>query len=95
MMQYRNMTHSQADINLTNYVIRVRYPFPLFQDNETDGLLVTSSMTSGEEHVKMAVQEDNAVRMAGYLDKRGKMVSCNTRNFPVKRSAILCAYWNP
>jgi hypothetical protein len=46
-------------------------------------------MTSKEGPVKMAVHEDNAVRMAGYLDKRGKMVSSNAGNFPVKRSRVL------
>jgi hypothetical protein len=43
-------------------------------------------MTSKEGPIKMAVQEDSSVRMAGYLDKRGKMVSSN---FPVRRSGVL------
>jgi hypothetical protein len=49
---------------------------------------MTSDMTSEEQPVKMAGQEDNAVRMAGYLDKRGKMVSCITCNFLVNRSVF-------
>jgi hypothetical protein len=46
---------------------------------------MTSDMTSEEQPVKMTGQEDNAVRMAGYLDKRGKMVSCTTCNFLMNR----------
>jgi hypothetical protein len=49
---------------------------------------MTSDMTSEEQPVKMTGQEDNAVRMAGYLDKRGKMVSCFACNFLVNRSVF-------
>jgi hypothetical protein len=49
---------------------------------------MTSDMTSEEQPVKMTAQEDNAVRMAGYLDKKGKMVSCSTCNFLVSRSVF-------
>jgi hypothetical protein len=49
---------------------------------------MTSDMTSEEQPVIMTGQEDNALRMAGYLDKRGKMVSCFTQNLLIKRSVF-------
>ncbi|PNF14262.1 hypothetical protein B7P43_G12201 [Cryptotermes secundus] len=51
-------------------------------------------MTSEEGPVKMAAQEDNAVRMAGYLDKRGKMklVSTWKRYWFVLKHQLLLYY---
>jgi hypothetical protein len=53
---------------------------------------MTSDMTSEEQPIKMTGQEDNAVRMAGYLDKRGKMVSCFTARKQVSLS--ICSEMN-
>ncbi|XP_021915035.1 uncharacterized protein LOC110827578 isoform X2 [Zootermopsis nevadensis] len=50
-------------------------------------------MTSEEGRTRMAGQEDNAVRMAGYLDKRGKMlVSTWKRYWFVLKDQLLLYY---
>jgi len=55
---------------------------------------MTSDMTSEEQPVKMTGQEDNAVRMAGYLDKRGKMKLVTTwkRYWFVLKDQLLLYY---
>jgi hypothetical protein len=47
---------------------------------------MTSDMTNEEQPIEMWGQEDKGVRMAGYLDKRGKMVSCCTARKEVSLS---------